>query len=996
MEKISSFFKSNWSHFAIIGVFLLLTFSYFNLQFEGYGLKQHDIEQHKAMSKEIADHREITGEESLWTNSMFGGMPSMQISLKYEGNYFKKIQDFFIQSFPPPAGIVLLYMIGFYIFCLCIGLNPWIGLFGSVAFAFSSYDIIIIQAGHNSKAMAVAYMAPVIGAFYMAYKRNLKWGVLLSAIFMTFELTQNHLQVSYYMFFLLLGIGVVFLIDALMKKEIKHFAMASAGIVVAYLLAVAINYGNITLTNDYAKHTIRGGNDLTSNADGSTNKNTATSGLDKDYVTQWSYGIGESFTLLSPYVKGGGTVALSDSPFAEDAMNSDLTSSQINGAMRYPVYWGEQPMTSGPVYIGVIVVFLAFVGLFFIQSKIKWALLAVTILTLALSWGKNYMGLTDFFLDNVPGYNKFRAVTIILVIVEICLPILAVLFLNELVKNRDKIKEQKKKFIYVCSSFILFLLIIKMVGLGDNYTSTSEINQQESIGENIKNQLSGMDPSVLQSQYNLDINDSAQLEEFINQQKKPYQEGFEAMKTIRESIFNSSMNRSILFSLLAFGVLMLIYFTQLSSIVIVIALTVLTAFDIIPVAKNYLGNQEIGSNTYKYWDLASKTLYPINATEADYQILELETTFNPTLKENVRQAEQLGAKKANELGFTGNDRNRVIDAYKFSALNKVTNYRVFDMSGGFSSAQASYFHKSLGGYHGAKLRNIQNLYEFHLTKSNNKVYDMLNVKYFIQSTEKGKMASPNMNALGNVWFIKTIETKKTPDDEIRALGNQFDLKNIGVGSLVVNQTETKNASVFGSEKINYVLQKDTLTVSLPNGLGEGMEALFVMDINGKTNLVPKTTIELDTANSFLILVEIKVSNEFKPKTEGIMLESEAKGLNNIVFSSEGKIEMKSYAPNKITYQTDSKDNQFAVFSEIYYPEGWTAKIDGKEVAIRKVNYLLRGLEIPKGKHEIEFSFMLPKYKKSVTYARFGSGLLIILLIAFVYLDFIKKRKENSL
>lgn len=994
MEKITAFFKRNWIHFAIIGLIFIITVSYFNLQFDGYGIKQHDIEQHKAMSREIADYRERTGEETLWSNTMFGGMPTMQISLLYEGNYLKKVLDVFIESFPPPAGVVLLYMIGFYIFALCLNINPWIGFFGAIAFGFSTYDIIIIQAGHNSKALAVAFMAPVVGSFLMAYRRNLKWGILLSALFMTFEITQNHLQVTYYLAILLVGLGIVLFIDAIIQKEFKKFALASAGIIGAYLLAIIINYGNITLTNDYAKHTIRGGNDLTMNPDGTSNKANATTGLDKDYVTQWSYGKGESFTLISPYVKGGGTVALQDSPFAEDAANADLSSSAINGVMRYPVYWGEQPITSGPVYLGVVVAFLAFLGLFFIKSRIKWALLAVAALTLALSWGKNFMGLTDFFLDHVPGYNKFRAVTIILVIVELCIPILAVLFLNELIKERETIKEQKRKFLYISGVFVAFLLIVKMVGLGDNYTSKQEMDQQANIGDGIRQQLAGMEPATLKAQYNLDINNPAQVQEFVNQQAKPYQENYEAMKTIRQGIFDSSMNRSILFSILAFGALALLLYTQISTTIVLLIITFITALDLIPVARNYLGNQET-DNGYKYWDLDVKTLYPFDVTDADNQILELETSMDPKLKKAVQLGIQEGERKASELELSGIEKTRVVDAYKFAALNRASNYRVFDMQGGFSSANPSYFHKSLGGYHGAKLRNIQNLYEYHLAKGNNKVYDMLNVKYFIQQTDKGAMANPNLNALGPVWFVKTIETKTTPDDEIRALGNQFDVKNIGVGTLLVNKQAKTAASVFGSEDVSYVLKNDTLPVRLANGMEEGMEAVFVMDIQGKTNLVPKMTLDLDTAKSFLKLAEISVSNEFRPKTEAIMLSSEAQGMKHKQFSAEGKVFMTSYGPNKITYQTESNEDQFAVFSEIYYPEGWTATIDGKEVDIKKVNYLLRGLEIPKGKHKIEFSFMLPKYVKAGTYARIGSGLIILLLLTFFFLDFMKGKKEEK-
>ncbi len=1000
---MKAFFQKNWIHFAIVAIFFIVTFSYFNLQFDGYGLKQHDIEQFKGMSHEIIDHREITGKETMWTNSMFGGMPTMQISLIYEGNLISKVVQEFVKSFPPPAGVIFLYMIGFYIFALCLRLNPWVGLLGALAFGFSTYDVIIIQAGHNSKGLAAAFMAPVIGAFIMAFQRNMKWGILLSALFMTIEISMNHLQVTYYLGFLIIALGIVMFIDALRKKEFKKFFITSGGIAGAYILALMINYGNISLTNDYAKHTIRGANDITTNPDGSSNAVNSTEGLDRDYVTQWSYGIGESFTIISPYVKGGGTVVLGDSPFAEDAQNLDMKASSLNAVMQYPVYWGDQPITSGPVYVGVIVAFLAFLGLVFIKSPIKWALLAVTILTLALSWGKNYMGLTNFFLDNIPGYNKFRAVTIILMIVELTIPILGVLFLNQLVKERENLINEKKKFLIVSGVFVAFLLIVKVVGLGDNYLSANDSKQFEQIEagklnvkDGIKKQILAMAPAE-QQKYGVNVNDAAQLNQFIEVQYEQYVSQNPQLsiseadvKTVRESIFSSSMNRSILFSVLAFGVLALFFFTQISSVYIILGLTVLVAMDLIPVSRNYLGNQEQGSG-YKYWDIAANALYPIASNSADLQILEMETSLNPNLAMKVKEGEKQGQAKASYLSFSGNEKNRVVDAYKFSALNRISNYRVFDFSGGFSSANPSYFHKSLGGYHGAKLRNIQNLYDFHLSQSNNKVYDMMNVKYFIQETEQGKVANPNMTTLGNAWFVKKINAFETPDDEIRALGNQFEVKNIGQGTLVVNGKVKTNARVYGSEKLKYVLKGDSLDVRLTNGMSEGMEALFVMDINGKTNLIPKMTMEMDTAKSFLRLVELEVTDEFKPAEEAIMLKSEAKKVKSRTFTGNGKITMKSYEPDRIVYDVEARGNQFAVFSEVYYPEGWTAKIDGKAVDIRKTNYLLRGLEIPSGNHKVEFSFFLPKYEKAGSLSLIGSLIIIIAFGVVLFFEFKKRR-----
>lgn len=991
--NLKQFFTKNWIHFAAILVMLIFTLVYFRPQFEGYGLKQHDVEQFSGAAHEIQDYRERTGKEVLWTNSMFGGMPATQISVVYDGNHIKNGLDSFIEFFPRPAVIPMLYMLGFYVLMLCLRINPWVGLLGAIAFGFSSYDIIIIQAGHNTKALAVAFMAPVIGGFLLAYQRNLKWGVILSALFMSLEMCVNHLQVTYYLGILLFGLGIVMLIEAIRKKTIKKFLFSTAGIIGAYGLALLINYGNISLTNDYAKHSIRGANDITKNPDGTSNKSDATTGLDKGYITQYSNGVGETFTIVSPYIKGSAPGAIANTPFAEQVEKMDFSSAEMGDLLNgSPSYWGDQPQVSGPVYVGVIVIFLALLGLVFLKTPVKWALFGVTILALALSMGKNFMGLTDFFLDHVPGYNKFRAPTIIMVIVELCIPLIGVLFLDKLVRERAELKAQKKTFLIVSLSMLVFLVVMKTIGLGDGYASASEKEQMANLPQTMRKQIMALTPEQ-QAQYQVDITNPQQVDAFVDAQVGPAQKRQQNLVEVRKEIYSSSMNRSILFFVLAAAVLGLFFYTELKSEFVIVGLIVLVSFDLIPVANNYLGSQEEGMG-YKYWDLKANTLYPIVESPADVQILESEVALNPSLASKIDAGIKEGRNKADELGFEGAEKRRVENAYKYAALNRNTNYRVFDLSGGFNSANSAYFHKSLGGYHGAKLRNIQNVFDYHLAQMNNKVYDMLNVKYFLQQNNEGIVTvRPNPTAMGNAWFVRTINTFNTPDDEIRALGSNFALKNAGVGTLLIDNKASKEANAFGSEKISYVLQGDTLDVRLQNGLPEGMEAYFVMDVNGKTDWVIKQTLERDTAKSFLRLVEIKVADEFKPREEAVMLKSEAKKLSGVQFTGDGYIEMTSYAPNKITYNSNSASKQFAVFSEIYYPEGWKATIDGKEVPIIKANYLLRGLEVPAGNHKIEFTFGLAKFDKSNTYATIGSFIIILLIAGGIVTDIMKKRKS---
>ena len=981
---MKQFFEKNWPHFAVIAAFLIIMFVYFSPEYDGYHLKQHDIEQYIGMSQEIKTFREQTGQEPLWTNSMFGGMPAVQISTLYAMNIFQTGQVWFLRTVGVPSGILLLHLLGFYILALCLRIRPLIGFIGAVAFAFAKYEIVILQAGHSSKAITVAFMAPVLGAFMMAYRSNWKWGAILSALFMSFEIASNHLQVTYYFAFVLVGLGIYELIRSLKSKTVKQFAITSGAVLGAYILAVFINYGNITLTNDYSKYTIRGGNDITIQPDGQeATKNTE--GLDKDYITNWSYGIDESFTLISPYVKGSASVGINDTPFKDLIENSDRSSKDINAILNapYPVYWGEQPITSGPVYVGVVMLFLVALGIVFIKDGSKWVYLGISILALMLSWGKNYMGLTDFFIEHVPGYNKFRTVTIILVLIELCVPVIGVLLLQRLYDERDHIKDSKKQFLIVSGIFFIFLFGVKVVGLGDNYTSRSEFDRVEQIPQQIMEQISQLDPQVLASNYGVNVNDPQQLKQFVDAQAEQSKEQYELMKGARADIFNASMNRSLIFAFFAIVLVGLAFYTTIPTPLIIGGLGLLVMIDLIPVDQNYLSSVEDDRGNLKHWVSAPMTEYPLAPVKADLQIMEMET-MNPKVKKAVDKGERDGARIADELEYTGGDKRRVIDAARFQALNMATNYRVFDLNGAWNSTRASYFHKSLGGYHGAKLRNIQNLFDFHIGRMNNKVLDMLNVKYFIQE----ESLRPNPTAMGNAWFVRSVKVKETPNDEIRALGNTFAIRKVPEeGVFLLNRKPVKNCTVYGAEKIQYLLPgKDTMDVPLSNGMTKGTVALWVQDINGKTNLIPASTMASDSLNSFRTLVEITVLDEFKPADEAVMLSSEASKLRKRLFSGVGSIKMTSYAPNKITYSVDCSGDQLAVFSEIYYPDGWTAKIDGKEVPILKVDYLLRGLEIKSGKHMVEFSFDLPRFRKSNNYALIGT-MLIVILIAFGFWKF---------
>lgn len=995
-------------HLLALVLFSIISIAYFKPALDGYILKQADLKHYVESSREAVDYIEKDHEIPLWTESMFSGMPTAQVHPEYPGNWTKRVMNSVHELFNPPIGYLFLYLVGFYIFGLCIGLNKWVNLIGAIAFAFSSYNIVILQAGHVTKAAAIAYSLPVIGAFIMAYRRNWKWGAIIFGIALAMQVTANHLQITYYLLFLFLGLGIYFLMDALKTKTVKSFLKTTIALLGAGILAVLVNIGNIKITQDFSKYTIRGGNDLTMNVDGTPIDKSNEDGLDLSYITNWSYGIGETATLFSPYVKGGASEPVANSPFKEMVENSDISTEAQSFVLNYYSYWGNQPFTSGPVYFGAIVFFLAILSLVFLKSSIKWAYLAVALLTIALSWGSNWMGLTEFFANYVPGYNKFRAVTIILAITSMIFPILAVLILNQFYIERENLKEQKKKFFIVSGSFILFLLVLKFVGLNDNYFSVTDKQQLASVLDknqqraSVLQQINTMSPEQL-AQNGIDKNNPQQIDQIVNAQIEKMSKMYDvnALTTVRQDIYNYSMNRTLLFVLLATGLLSLLFVTKTDFKIVTIGLGVLIAIDLITVDLNYLNNDEDANGNLVYWEDAINKYYPDAATPADLAILDSEIKQKPTLNALMEKAERAGKERAENEGFLSTTEiNRVIDYEKFRALNRVTNYRVLDLTTNpFNSNRASYFHKSIGGYFGAKLRNYQNLIEHHLSGSLNfKVLEMLNTKYIIQ--QNGQMVQ-NPTSLGNAWLVRTIHTVNTPDEEIRSLGSIYDVKPYSVAQLIVDDEVKTEAKIDGKEKVAVVVQGDTIPVVIPSelqkslsaGMDNEMEAVLVMDKNKKTDFVPKILLEKDSTQSFLKLMDLKVDYNFEPATDAVMLKSEASKLSGKMYSGLGTVKMTSYNPMELKYNFDSKEKQFVVFSEVYYNDGWNVYVDGEKASIVKVNYLLRGVEVPAGTHKIEMKYEYPFFKTANMLSRTGFILFLVLIGIGVWTDR-KKKKKN--
>ena len=470
MKKITS--KTFIPIVLSIIIFIALSIFYLSPLMEGKKLKQGDIVNHQGMSKEISDFRNATGDEALWTNRMFGGMPAFQISVLYKTNVISYIDKAIKLWLPHPAGLIFLYLLGFYILLLTLGVDKRLSIVGAIAFAFSSYFFIIIEAGHNSKANAIGYMAPVIAGIILCFRGRYILGGIITLLFLALKINANHVQITYYLMIIVLILGIIELIYALKEKQVKPFFKAVGVMFVALFIAFGANIGNLWTTYEYGKYSTRGKSELTSN------KANKTTGLDRDYATDWSYGIPETFSLLIPNIQGGESSYINNDKDALKKVDPKYKEA-VAGMSRY---WGEQPFTSGPVYAGAIVVFLFMLGLFLVKGRMKWFLLITTILSILLAWGKHFMPLTDFFFDFIPGYNKFRAVSMIMVIAEFTIPLLSILALKEIFEKPEIIKE-KIKYFYISLSLtagiaLLFWLTPSTFFSFVTENETKEINQQ--------------------------------------------------------------------------------------------------------------------------------------------------------------------------------------------------------------------------------------------------------------------------------------------------------------------------------------------------------------------------------------------------------------------------------------------------------------------------------------------------------------------------------------
>lgn len=714
MDKLKRFYPHA---LAVLG-FVLISLIYFYPVLSGKKILQSDIVQYKATAKELIDFREKTGEETYWSNSAFGGMPTYQLGAQYPHNYIKKV-DGLLRFLPRPADYLFLYFLGFYVLLLALKIKPLKAFFGALAFGFSTYLIIILGVGHNAKAHAIAYMPLVVAGAMMVFQKRWIVGGLLTMVAAALELNANHFQMTYYLLIFLLVVTVYFVYKAIKENDLKELIYSFGIFLVAGIIAIGVNATGILATQEYAKESTRGKNELTFTPDGK--KNESDSSMSYEYITEYSYGIAESFNLISPRIFGGSNSENvgTKSALYEFAISQQVPEDQAKEIVKgLPTYWGDQPIVAAPAYIGAVVFFLAVLALFVDKRKIKYAFLAGAIVSLVLSWGKNFPLLTDFCINYVPMYNKFRAVSSIQVVLELCMPVLAILGLQSFFKA-DEVQRKSAllKSVGLSLGILVVLLLVKSMF-----------------------SFAGSSDGYLLDSYGL---------EFIN-----------ALKEDRKSLYTADLLRSMLLIILAFGALFLVLKNTISEKVGVMVVGLLMVADLFLIDKNYVNASDF-----------------VSASEADAPF--------------------------------------VMAPFDEMILQDKSHYRVFEVSPNvMSDARASYFHKSIGGYHAAKPKRMQELFDYQIAKNNIEVLNMLNVKYLIQKNEKGEQfPMQNSQANGNAWFVKELKMVSNADAEMKAL-SKFDSKN----TAIVNQYEF--GAMFKNEPTSFDTQsaKIDLTSYKPNHL----------------------------------------------------------------------------------------------------------------------------------------------------------------------------------
>lgn len=776
----------------VIVIFAVISFAYFFVPVsQGKILFRHDSQASVGLGQELTQYEQRTGEVTRWTNSVFSGMPTYQISPSYNStDGLSAVMSAYHLWLPDYVWFIFAYLLGFYILLRAFNFRQSLAALGSIIWAFSSYFLIIIAAGHLWKVMALAYLPPMIGGVVLAYRGKYLWGFIVTAVFTAFEIKANHVQMTYYYLFIVLFMVIAYLVQAIREKRLQHFFKASGILIAAALIGIAINISNLYHTWEYQKESMRGKSELTK----ANSANQTSSGLDRDYITQWSYGIDETLTLLVPDAKGGASVPLSQNATAMAKANPEVENMLPQLYEAIPQYFGTQPGTSGPVYVGAFVLFLFVLGLFIVKTPIKWALLAATALSILLSWGHNFMGFTNFFLDYVPMYAKFRTVASILVIAEFTIPLLAALALKRIVDEPTVLTKNMK---YVYASLALTAGVALAIALMPSMMGPFVSDQERQMLSGIQ----GMTPDV----QNMMLSSIA---------------------TMRGAMVSADAWRSIVIIIIGVAMLLLFKAQKIKAIYLIVGISALCLIDLWQVDKRYLNDEMFVPK--------SERDTPQQATATDLQILK----------------------------------------------DKSLSYRVLNFaSGAFNENNTSYFHKSIGGYHPAKLRRYQEMIDKYIAPEMqtamqaiaNKggvmsevdgrklfpILNMLNAKYFIVPLQGNATTSiQNPYAQGNGWFVDKLTYVADANAEYAGVG-KIDVSHEAVADKkfepILGQTQT-NDSTARVVLTKYKPNNMTYTVSSTKG---GVVVFSEVYYPGWTATIDGQPAELGRVNYILRALNVK-------------------------------------------------------------------------------------------------------------------------------------------
>ena len=890
-------------HVIAVILFIGLSWLYFSPLFSDYNLKQSDVKQYQGAAKEIADYRMMNGKEALWTNGMFSGMPAYQISVDHTSNLMAKVTEIFRLGLPAPAGILFVSMLGFYILGMCLRVSPWVSILGAIAFGFATFNILYLGAGHLTKVNAVSYMAPTLGGLLLATRGKWLFGSLVFAFFLSLNISSNHLQMTYYLMILIGVVAVAEGIRLLVEKQGKSLLKIVPALMLGGCLAFLPTMSNLLTTYEYANYTTRGESDLSITPEGKPREKAGVSGLTKEYILQYNFGEGEFLSLFIPNAKGGKVGSIAEDEDVMEQVDPKFAETFERGVSHF---WGEQEFSGGAIYIGAVVAILFLLGLFFSKDSLKWPVIVLTLLAISLAAKDG--AISNYFIDHFPSYNKFRDSKMILVIIMVIVPMMAMLFVDKLIKKDGLWGTQKMHFIGLGLVVFMGIILYLVPSLSGDFLSKNEKKQFKDMMSQTK------DPSAISS----------------------YNEMKSEIASARVIIYKKDAGRTLIFFILTAGIVLVCLLRKGNPLIWVASLALLVLVDQYNVCRRYL-TDDIESESYEE-KISSEIAY--NFSSSDLSILEKENKNIPNFPSKAAEVKT----KMQDLNlYADQEDSRTLETMAaFTALNLNSNYRVLNFNNPIAETQTSFYHKSIGGYHGAKLKRYQELVDFYILNEMSKVQNSL--------------ISAVINADSTGQLVSQANQLKDPQERSNFF-NQL-LASQDLSSLVVNPS----TPILNMLNTKYFISNAS-TPAIENTKTNG-NAWFVSSV-----------VKAKSANE-----EMKLLGTLDTKTAAISSDKEAGTLAaSYKTDANSRVSLTRYATNELNYTTKNSSEGVIVFSEIYYPDGWNCYIDGKKTNYFRVNYLLRGVKVAAGNHKIDWKFEPSSYLTGSTYSLLGS---IILLLAF--------------